>query len=278
MANLLQTELIMEVAKGYKNSKGFSCSTKKLKYNIEQHTVSILTDAMAEKIGRDKGTYLTLKFDELLQFDTYAKNYLCKAMYKAIKILLKTNNIKPKKTLIVGLGNEKFACDSLGKMVVDKILITKPFLDRKLFDKSKLSEVYAINFGVYGTTGLDSCEVIKNICNFLHPDLIIVVDSLVAGQENSLCKSLQLSNTKLVPGGGVGNSRQEFSYENLGVRIIAIGVPLVLNTHDFCKNINLVVTPKDVEKQVSFTSKIIAKAINLALNNLTEQELMELLD
>ena len=111
----------------------------------------------------------------------------------------------------------------------------------------------------------------------LKPNLVIAVDSLVTSDENHLAKSIQISNTKLSPGGGVGNNRKEISENVLGVKVVAIGVPLVVNLSSLCKTTDdLIVTPKDVEQKVGELSKIISKSINLAFNHLTEKELLEL--
>ena len=223
----------------------------------------------------DEGNYINFEFDDLLFYDYQAKEYLVKQIKKSILSLLKENSIKAKKILVVGLGNEKYACDSLGKKVVEKILITKPFLERDLFYKSKMNEIYTISLGVYGTTGLDTSETIKVICKMLKPDIVIAIDSLVAEEHCKLAKSVQISDTKLLPGGGVGNDRQEISKNVLGVNVMAIGVPLVAKIDD--KNdCNLIVSPKDVEEKVSILSKIIAKGINLSFCKLTEKEYFEL--
>lgn len=277
MKNFIKSELIFEVASKIKNQKGFFKTYKKFKYNIEQVDIGILNDEVSKKIEREKGNYICLNFDDLLYFDIKAKEYLCKKLKSAIGLLLKKNNLKVKKLLVIGLGNEKYACDSLGGKVVKKILVTKPYLDKKLFSPQEISEIYALSTGVYGTTGLDSSSVIKSICAHLKPDLVIAIDSMVSGDETRLAKSIQLSDTKLMPGGGVGNSRKEISKDTIGVPVFAIGVPLVVDIANICKQSqNLIVSPKDVENKVNVTSKIIAKAINLSFNNLTETELLEL--
>lgn len=277
MKNILKSDLILEVADKFKKQKGFIKIKKSYKYNIEQVDICILTDEISKQIEREKGNYISLNFEEILYFDYKAKNYLCKKVCDALKSLVKKNKLNVKKLLVVGLGNEKYACDSLGSEVVKNILVTKPYLDRNLFSPEEVAEVYAISTGVYGTTGLDSSRVIKSICTYITPDLVIAIDSMVSSTEKNLAKSVQLSDTKLLPGGGVGNNRKEISRDSIGVPVFAIGVPLVVNTNTFCNgNQNLIVSPKDVENKVTVTSKIIAKAINLTFNNLSEQELLEM--
>lgn len=277
MKKNLKSELILEVASGFKRQKGFSKITKKFKYGIEQVDISILSEEVSRQLQRETGSYISINFNDLLYFDIKAKEHLCKKIMAAIKHVLKKQNLSPKKILVVGLGNQKYACDSLGSCVVEKIFVTKPYLDKQLFLPQQVAEVYAISTGVYGTTGLDSSMVINSICAKISPDLVVAIDSMVAGEQQRLAKSVQISNTKLLPGGGVGNNRQEISKQTVGAPVLAIGVPLVINANTFCSGAdNLVVSPKDVENKVKTISKIIAKALNLAFNNLTETELLEL--
>ena len=277
MKKRLRTELIFEIAKGQKNSQGFSRTTKKYLHDIKQTDIKISNQEASKKLEREIGNYINFNFNDLLFFDVKAKEILTQKLQESIKNLVKLNGIKPKKVLVVGLGNEKYACDSLGKSVVDRILVTKPYLDKGYFDADKMAEIYAISLGVYGTTGLDSSQTIKSICKMIEPDLVVAIDSLVASQTKNLALSIQVTDTKLSPGGGVGNNRQEVSKALLHVNVIAIGVPLVVNLSNICPNSgNLIVTPKDVEEKVSVLSKIIAKAINLCFCKLTKTEYLEL--
>ena len=274
MKKSVKSELILETAKGLKVDDGFRRLTKKYRSGITETYFKILTEECSKRAGREIGNYYSYSFDDLLFFDYESKNDLINRIKNAILFLLKINGIKIKRVLVVGLGNEKYACDSLGKRVVEKILITKPYLERDFFSSKKMKEVYAISLGVYGTTGLESSDTIKSICEMIKPDLVIAIDSLVASDAKFLAKSVQISDTKLSPGGGVGNNRQEISEAVLKTKVIAIGVPLVIN---FGGDVgDLIVTPKDVETKVLAISKIIAKAINLSFSKLTEKEYLDL--
>ena len=273
----IKSELILEVAKATKINQGFQKKVTKHSHNITQTDILLFDEVCAKKIGREVGNYSTFDFDDLLFFDIDAKNILCNKLKLALSNIVKKNNISAKTILVVGLGNEKYACDSLGKSVVDRVLVTKPYLEKSLFSPKKMAEIYAVSLGVYGTTGLETSDTIKSICQTIKPNLVIVVDSLVAGSTKTLAKSIQISDTKLAPGGGVGNNRKEVSQKVLGVKVVAIGVPLVVNLSNICKtNDNLIVTPKDVEQKVADLSKIISKSINLAFNNLSQKELLQL--
>lgn len=277
MKNIFKSELIFEIAKGIRNSKGFQKKSSKLKFDIEESVFHIVSDDVAKKLDREKGTYYCLNFDDVTFYNSKAKDYLSNRLSNQISNLAKLKKIKTNKVLVVGLGNSKYACDSLGARVVDKVLITKPYLDKNLYSKLQMSEIYCISMGVYGTTGLDSSEVIKAICQYLKPDLVIAIDSMITADKERLAKSVQLSDTKLLPGGGVGNARKEISFDAIGVPVFAIGVPLVVNTQIFgAENDNLIVTPKDVESKVKFLSSVVANAINLTFTSISKEELSEL--
>ena len=277
MKNIIKSELVLEVSKGLKNSSGFQKKVVHHKHKIIQTDIKICDDSVAKKIDREIGNYITLNFDDLLFFDIYSKQHLTKLIEQAIRQILKENKISPKKVLVVGLGNENYACESLGKRVVDGILVTKPYLDKSLFDSSQMKQIYAVALGVYGSTGLESSDTIKSLCLQVKPDLVVAVDSLIASEHKTLAKSIQICDTKLSPGGGVGNYRKEISESILNTKVLAIGVPLVLNiSHLFDGASELIVTPKDVEEKVKQLSKIISKGINLAFTNISKKEYDEL--
>ena len=233
MRNVLKSEIIFEVAGSLNEKNGFSKIEKLLPHNIKKNEINITNKDMAIRIDREVGNYVSFNFDETLYFDTKARQFLSSQLAQTIKTLASS---KVKKILVVGLGNNLFACDRLGTIVANNIFITKPYLDKGLFSANKLAQVYSICTGVYGTTGLDSCDVVKAVCNCVLPDVVIVVDSMVCQDPKRLALSVQLSNTKLLPGGGVGNIRKEISLQTIGVPIVAIGVPFVVNTKTICKN------------------------------------------
>lgn len=279
MKNMLKTEIIFEVASTIKQQNGYKNEQKVLKHNIQKSFIKIIDTKLAKKIGREVGSYVSYNFDELLYFDVAAKNFLCNQIKHTLSKLVEQKNITPNKILVVGLGNNLYACDRLGSIVAKNIFVTKPYLDKKLFSPGRVAEVYSVCTGVYGTTGLDSSDILRAICGHINPDIVIVVDSMLSQDENRLALSVQISDTKLLPGGGVGNARKEISEQSIGVPIIALGVPFVLSTKTLCKNAaNLIVCPKDVEQKVLVMGKTIAKAINLAFSNLSQTQLLQFMD
>lgn len=268
------SEYVFEIAGDKKYEELCKKKVENCKFDIKKVSFDI-DENFQKKLGREAGHYVCLNFNELLIYDMFAKGYLTEVLKKEIKNLLKINGIEPQSILVVGLGNPKFACDSLGKSVVDRILVTTPYLDKKMYSQKDMARIYALSPGVYGTTGIDSSSLVKKVCELIKPNVVLVIDSLVASKKENLAKSIQISDTCLSPGGGVGNIRQDISTKNVGAKVFAVGVPLVVNMKDE-KNQNFIVTPKDVEKQVLVTSKIIATAINQCFVNLSKQEYLQL--
>lgn len=271
--NKLNSEYIFEIANSKRNKAFFEQKTIECQFDITKTSFEI-DKKLEKKLNREAGHYVCFNYNDLLIFDLHAKEYFAELLEKEINVLLKTNNIKPKKVLIVGLGNPKYACDSLGKLVCDRVLVTTPYLDKKLYSPKQMARIYSVSLGVYGTTGIDSASLVKSVCELIEPDVVVAIDSLVASQTKNLARSVQISDTRLSPGGGVGNVRQDIGQDVVGAKVFAIGVPLVANMKS--GESNLIVTPKDIEKQVSVISKIIATAINKTFTNLSKQEYLQL--
>ena len=269
-----KTECIFELATD-KICQGGQKKVKDCNFGIKKTTMFV-DDNLQKKIALASGHYAYFDFDDILIFDIKAQQYLASLLTKQILTLEKINKITANKILVVGLGNAKYACDSLGSSVANKILVTTPYLDKKLFEPKDMARIYSLSFGVYGTTGIDSSQMICQICKLIEPDLVIAIDSLVASNAKSLSHSIQMSDTKLSPGGGVGNQRQDLSSETLGTHVFAIGVPLVVNLGKKGGEEDLIVTSKDIEKHISVLSKIIATAINKSFVFLPNDDYLQL--
>ena len=194
--------------------------------------------------------------------------------------------------MIIGLGNRNITPDSLGPKVVDKIVVTRHIKSNAQFSQNidkRLGMVCAIAPGVMGTTGIETGEIIMGLIEKAGPDIVIVIDALCARKTSRVNTTIQISDTGIVPGSGVGNHRMELSKETLGIPVIAIGVPTVVDCstiahdlllsynesvseEDLMKKINhssisdMVVTPKDIDAGISRMSTAISNGINLAVH------------
>ena len=175
-------------------------------------------------LGRKKGKYITLEFEDITdsQNSESVKKVLINELKKIINV--KKNSLG----LVVGLGNDKSTADSLGPLTVNNIIVTNHiFLLDKLSDNYK--RVSAINPGVMGETGIETADIIESIVDKIKPDYLIVIDSLASKSIERLNKTIQITNTGIHPGSGIGNKRKEISYDTLNIPVIAIGVPTVVD-------------------------------------------------
>ena len=191
-------------------------------------TVKITNKDGAEKMGKPVGTYITLDIPEYTAYDGGLMDDVSKAFGKTLKNLVE---MTPDKTaLVVGLGNWNVTPDALGPKVAEKIMVTR-HLDvvmPEAIDDS-ICRVAAIAPGVLGLTGIETGEVIKSLVDRIKPDLVVCIDALASRKIERVNRTIQISDTGISPGAGVGNHRMKINEETLGVRVIAIGVPTVVD-------------------------------------------------
>ena len=202
--------------------------------------------------------------------------------------------------LVVGLGNDEVTPDSLGPKVIKKLLVTKHYDDLGQLDEN-LGIVGAISPGVMGQTGIETSDIIKALVKKTKPELVIVVDALASRSLHRVNRTIQISTAGINPGSGVGNKRKEISKKTLGVPVVAIGVPTVVdvisifndtleyvssvteeeklqyNEYDVKEalnesNLDYMVTPKEIDEVMNMLSDIISKGINTSIHNLNAYE------
>lgn len=186
-----------------------------------------ITEVILDKenaLNKKKGKYITLEFDDIT--DSKNSDNVCIVLTKILKNILNIN--KDSYGLIIGLGNDKSTPDSLGPLTVNNIIVTNHiFLLNELSDDYK--RLSAINPGVMGQTGIETSDIIESIVKKINPDYLIVIDSLASRSIERLNKTIQITDTGIHPGSGIGNKRKEISSNTLGIPVIAIGVPTVVD-------------------------------------------------
>ena len=281
------TDLALErMVKGEKlqNIDGTSVDTREEKF-CKVTRIDILTDSAAQIVGKPCGRYITL---EIQQEEELPCPSLVKTLAEELKYIL--NDTIPKSVLIAGLGNRHIPPDSLGSRTIDKVAVS-----RKVAGYAGIPaevSVSAIAPGVLGITGIETVEILKGIVNMIHPELVIAIDSLCARDIHKIANTIQITDTGINPGSGLGNNRMGINQETLGCPVVAIGVPMVVYARTICHNaiellirrtsentsdevidsvmneltdgtINqLVVTPKDIDALTNDISNIIASAMN----------------
>lgn len=196
--------------------------TKHFNNTLLETYIKVTNETGAKQLGKPMGTYITLESSSLLSSDKDYHKDISNLLSKHLTSLLKdANNI-----LVLGLGNQHVTPDALGPYVVDHLNITRHLKKEGLL--SNHLSIYAIAPGVMAQTGMEASEIIKGIISTTNPQLIIAIDALAARSSNRLNRTIQLTNTGITPGSGVGNQRARLDEETLGIPVIAIGVPTVI--------------------------------------------------
>ncbi len=240
--------------------------------------VEIVSQKGAECIGKPIGHYVTI---HLPQGEEREKPG-AEAVTDELARLLHWEN--DGSVLVAGLGNRDITPDAVGPWSVENILVTR-HLQKEL--PGCFSPVSAVSTGVMGKTGVESGELLQGIVEKVRPSRVIAVDALAARSVERLCNTIQIADTGIVPGSGVGNARKALNQESLGVPVIAIGVPTVVDAATLAEDLTgtapeesakqMMVTPRDIDHRAAETARIIAIGINLALHNLSYEDTLELM-
>lgn len=190
--------------------------------------VKVTNRAGAEAMGKPIGSYITLESVHIKENDIDAHEKIISILSKYIKYLCPEKDCGT--VLVIGLGNREVTPDSLGPKVISKILVTRHIKDTVPEDiNNAVASVAALAPGVMGITGIETVEVVKGVTERVKPDLVIAIDALAARKVSRVNATIQLSNTGVAPGAGIGNKRKTIDKETLGVPVIAIGVPTVVD-------------------------------------------------
>lgn len=216
----IRTDLTIDELGESTKLKGVNIKNKKIK-NI--NVTEVLLDENND-LERKKGKYITLEFDDIT--DSENADNVSDVLVEELKELIKIE--KDSYGLVVGLGNDKSTPDSLGPLTIENIIVTNHiFLLDELSDNYK--RLSAINPGVMGETGIETSDIIESVVKKIKPDYLIVIDSLASKSIERLNKTIQITDTGIHPGSGIGNKRKEISFETLNIPVIAIGVPTVVD-------------------------------------------------
>ncbi|MDY6012283.1 GPR endopeptidase [Clostridium sp.] len=190
--------------------------------------VTIKNEDGAKKLGKPVGNYITIDIPDYTVYDGEIMENVSEVVGKTMKALV--NMTQDKTALVVGLGNWKVTPDALGPKVVEKIMVTRHLKDvmPEAIDDS-IIPVCAISPGVLGITGIETGDVIKALVEKIKPDLVVCVDALASRRIDRVNKTIQISDTGISPGAGVGNHRMKINEETLGVKVVAVGVPTVVD-------------------------------------------------
>lgn len=213
------------------------------------------------------GNYLTLELDEYIRRRENSFSDAANALSQLMRRFAEIQNAQS--FLVACLGNRAITPDAVGPEVSDSLIVTRHLKQSLPQEFAALSSVAVLRTGVLGTTGIESAQSLKALCGLVQPDCVIAVDALASGELDRLCRNVQICDSGIAPGSGVGNDRAELNRESLGVPVIAVGVPTVIDAAAFCAEesaAGLFVTPRNIDELVRSVSKLVAYGLNLALH------------
>ena len=285
--------------------EGLESVEEKINKRVKVTRVKITSEQAEQAIGKLKGDYITIDIKKINLLTDEEKENVARTLANELKKLIKEKVEYKDDILIVGLGNEEVTPDALGPNVIKEIEVTRhiiKYLPHYIDENAR--PVSAIAPGVLGTTGIETLEVVKGIVENVKPKLLIVIDALASRSIERISSTIQISNTGIVPGAGVGNTRKEIDEKTLGIPVIALGIPTVVETavvvNDALdifieklqqeaksnvylnnlkeqdnyeqikeallpKDFNFIVTPKEIDDLVLNMSSIVAMGINMAM-------------
>ena len=299
-------EIFKKANKLEKEIDGIDTEVEKEGDKIKITKVRITDKSGEEAIGKPIGNYYTIDIDKLKVASEDDIQMAADVVSRNLKELISKHVSKKEDILVVGLGNEYVTPDSLGPKVISEIDVTRhilTYMPEYLDENTR--PVSAISPGVLGTTGIETLEILKGIVDNIKPKLIIVIDALASRSIERISSSIQIADTGIVPGAGVGNTRKELSSKTLGVPVIALGIPTVVETavlvndtldlfieklqneaksNDYLNKLkeednyeeikealipndyNMIVTPKEIDDLIENMKDVVARGINFAIN------------
>lgn len=298
-----RTDLAMESLGGGEGMPGVHVSHWEA-MGVEMTEVIVETEAASRALGKAVGAYMTLECPAVRQRDLDARLAMANLLGEEVARMLPREGDAP--VLVVGLGNRNITPDSLGPAAIDRTLVTRHMFEQLPgYTDERMRSVCAIAPGVLGVTGIETMEMVGAIIGRVRPRAVLCIDSLAARAARRIGTAIQLTDTGIQPGSGVGNHRRSLTREALGVPVIAIGMPTVIYAATLARDAmealspdtpedgldrveqellsggdgDLVVTPREIDGLISDAAGIIASAVNRALQpDLSEEEIAAMMN
>ena len=298
----IRTDLALENRQMYKENQGGEAPGILMKQR--QHggmrvtEIHVMDQRGSQALEKPPGRYITIEMPPVNEMGGAMKQACADLLARQLRKLLEVG--KDSKILIIGLGNHNITPDALGPKTAGRILVTRHrflLLDQK--ENGKLTNVSVITPGVMGNTGIESLDLIKGVTRQIGPDAVIAIDALAARSMDRITTTIQLCDTGISPGAGVGNLRRGINRETLGVKVIGIGVPTVISAASIVEDYmgegvfpdfeellrqerevseDMIVTPGNIDAVIDAFSVILSRGINQAIHpQLTKEELEEYL-
>ena len=261
--------------------------------DIRTTIVKITTENGARTMGKPQGTYITIEAPDLSVPDEDYHREISEEVAHHLRELIDLG--RQQSVLVVGLGNQEITADSLGPRAVSGLHMTRHVIREyglKSNEHMKMHQISGIAPGVMAQTGMETAEIVQGIVSETKPDVVVAIDALAARSVRRLSRTIQITDTGIHPGSGVGNHRNGLTEENLQVKVIGIGVPTVVDAativHDSMAHLldaleetelkefldemiapnlySMFVTPKDVDETIKYLSFMISEGLNIAFS------------
>lgn len=296
-----RTDLAMEcIDRDNGQLEGVRVRTRRMDGITHTH-ICIEQQRAAEMLGRRKGEYITVECADLPHCDAKKRDLLARLVASGVRGMLPPEG----EVLVVGLGNRNVTADALGTRVVERMLVTRHLRQAMVAElKGKLRGVSAIAPGVLGLTGIETAELCRGLVRHVQPSAVVAIDALAAYESERICTTVQITDTGIEPGSGVGNHRLGLTEETLGVRVIAVGVPMVVYASTIARDAmsrligsygvfepgqeeaadrllkqvaegflgEMVVTPREIDELVLNVASLLADGLNQALQPAIDPE------
>lgn len=230
-----RTDLAIEAREMYfENSaieteaEGIEAEEESCGFDIKVTRVKIVNQSGSDTLGKPIGNYITIELPDLVSYEQKAYEEACRVCAKELSAL--ADPVPNGTVMVIGLGNRNITADALGPKAVDSVLVTRHLIEYMPEEiDQRLSSVCAVSPGVLGITGVETGEIVKGICDRVKPALIIAIDALCSRRIERINNTIQFTDTGIVPGAGIGNRRMAIDKDELGIPVIAIGVPTVID-------------------------------------------------
>lgn len=296
----IRTDLAMESAEGMGEMPGVRVNHWETA-GVDVTEVKVTSQKAASQLGKPMGNYITLESESVKSRDAEARLAMSALIGEELGRMA---DLKGGVALVAGLGNRMVTPDSLGPLTVDRILVTRHiFAHMPQYADERLRSVCAVAPGVMGVTGIETAEMLKSIVECVRPACVICVDALSARASGRIGAAVQIADTGIQPGSGVGNRRSAINRDSLGVDVIAVGMPTVIYAATLARDAfalvggqdealermesellsgpggDMIVTPREIDELIKDSAGMIAAGINRALQpELSDEEILAMMD
>lgn len=264
-----RTDMASEAHRDYKKGKALpGVSAKEETLNgFPLYSVEIKNKDGAQALRKPVGKYYTLEPERFFERGSDSFAPAAQAVAQLIKNC--SDGLSPSSVLVAALGNPDITPDALGPLTASHLIVTRHLKHSGDPIFSSFHSLALCRTGVLGTSGIESALHIKTLCALLKPELVIAVDALAGSDPDRLCRTIQVNSAGVAPGSGVGNDRAELSLDYLGVPVVGIGVPTVIDSELFGSgsNMHMFVTPRNIDSLVRSAARLIGYGIDLAVHD-----------